>query len=285
MVAHRAWRGPAFAALFSCAAVASFAGCSATPSNDSPRPSPPVDAASFDPAQTSRLFLPEGPVADGAPLIVLVPGGGWTSADPSGLADLATWLTQRGAPVVTVSYRTASDGAYFRTTAEDIACGLADAVARTRKAGLEFDDLVVVGHSAGAQLAAVVALTPEAFSARCADPAVVPDSLIGLAGPYDVTQLVGMTFDIFGPDGQDPSGWDAANPIVLAVERPELPVLLIHGTADSTVPMSFTTQFAAALTAGGHAVVTQYPESVDHHNVYSAEVAGPLISDWLGLEG
>jgi acetyl esterase/lipase len=161
---------------------------------------------------------------------------------------------------------------------------LADAVARTERAGLEVGEVVVVGHSAGAQLAAVVALTPEAFASGCADPAVAADRLIGLAGPYDVTQLGGMAAHVFGPDGQDPSGWDVANPLSLAVERPELPVLLIHGAADATVPVSSTEQFATALLAAGHPVATNYPGGVDHHSVYSAEVAGPLIGDWLGLD-
>lgn len=282
-MANHARMGWAMAALVSVVATGSLAACADTPQSGSATPSPTADAVEFDPASTSRLFLPEGPLADGAPLIVLVPGGGWTSADPAGLTDLATWLTQRGAAVVTVSYRTASDGIYFPASAHDIACGLADAVARTQSEGLDIGELVVVGHSAGAQLAAVVALTPGSFAA-CVDPAVVADRFVGLAGPYDVTQLAGMTVDIFGPDGQDPSGWDMANPVALAAERPELPVLLIHGTADTTVPMSFTEQLADALDAGGHPVVTQYPEGVDHHSVYSAEVAGPLISDWLGLD-
>ncbi len=283
-MAKQARRGSAVAALVSVAAVASLAGCVDPPQTDSAKSVLPATAAGFDPAQSSRLFLPEGEPAEGAPLIVLVPGGGWTSADPAGLTGLATWLTRRGAAAVAVTYRTASDGAYFPTTAQDIACGLANAVARTQRAGLDVGEVVVVGHSAGAHLSAVVALTPGAFASGCADPPVAADRFVGLAGPYDVTLLGGLTSDIFGPDGQDPSGWAAANPVALATERPELPVLLIHGAADATVPVALTERFATALIAGGHPVVTDYPEGVDHDSVYSAEVAGPLISDWLGLD-
>jgi len=283
-MAKQARRGSAVAALVSVAAMASLGGCADTPQNDSAQSVSPATAVGFDPAQTSRLFLPEREPAEGSPLIVLVPGGGWTSADPAGLTDLATWLTQRGAAVVAVTYRTASDGAYFPTMAQDIACGLADAVARTQRAGVNVGEVIVVGHSAGAQLSAVVALTPGEFASGCADPPVAADRFVGLAGPYDVTLLGDLTSDIFGPDGQDPSGWATANPVSLAAERPQLPVLLIHGAADATVPVAFTEHFATALLAGGHPVVTSYPEGVDHQSVYSAEVAGPLISDWLGLD-
>jgi acetyl esterase/lipase len=271
-------------ALFSAATVASLGGCAHSPQDDSARSVQPATAVGFDPAHISRLFLPEGDFTAGAPLIVLVPGGGWTSADPAGLTGLAMLLAQRGAAVVTVTYRTASEGAYFPATAQDIACGLADAVARTQSADLDTGEVVVVGHSAGAQLSAVVALTPEAFASGCADPPVAPDRFVGLAGPYDVTRLGGLTSDIFGPDGQDPARWVAANPVSLATERPQLPVLLIHGADDTVVPAIFTEQFATALRAGGHPVVTRYPEGADHESVYSAEVAGPLIGDWLGLD-
>ena len=55
-----------------------------------------------------------------------------------------------------------------------------------------------------------------------------------------------------------------------------------HGTADTTVPMFFTDRFAASLVEGGHDVVVITPDGVDHHAVYAAEVAAPLILSWLG---
>ncbi|HEY5248242.1 MAG TPA: hypothetical protein VIJ15_07315, partial [Dermatophilaceae bacterium] len=138
----RARLGSALAALFSVVVVAALAACAGTPKGDSARSVPPAPSVSFDPAQSSRLFLPEGERAESAPLVVLVPGGGWTSADPIGLTGLATWLSHRGAAVVTVTYRTASDGAYFPTTAQDVACDLADAAARSRRAGVDVGEVV-----------------------------------------------------------------------------------------------------------------------------------------------
>ena len=162
---------------------------------------------------------------------------------------------------------------------------VADAVARSRRAGVDTGEVTIVGHSAGAQLAAVVALTPGAYGAGCADPPAAPDRLVGLAGPYDVTQLGDLDSAIFAPGDHDPARRTAADPVALAGERPQLPVLLIHGAADATVPLAFTEQLAAALVAGGHQVVTHYPDGVDHQSVYSDTVAGPLIADWLGLTG
>jgi len=283
MSTPRPWR--AVAGLISLTLAAGLCACTSAPDGSAEHLAPPTPTVTFDPAQSSRLFAPEGGRPGKVPLVVLVPGGGWTSADPTGLTGLATWLSQRGAAVVTVTYRTSSDGAYFPTPAQDVACGVADAVARSRRAGVDTGEVTIVGHSAGAQLAAVVALTPRAFDVGCAEPPVAPDRLVGLAGPYDVTRLGGLDSAIFAPGDDDPARRTAANPVALAGERPQLPVLLIHGTADTTVPVAFTEQLAAALVTGGHAVVTHYPPDVDHQSVYSADVAGPLIADWLGLGG
>lgn len=274
-------RGWATAALL-VVALAGLGGCT---TSDDGSAAPPTPTVSFDPAASSRLFPPATPRPGKTPVIVLVPGGGWTSADPTGLTGLATWLSQRGAAVVTATYRTSSEGAYFPVPAQDVACDVADAVARSRRSGVDVGEVVIVGHSAGAQLAAVVALTPGSFGAGCADPAVAPDRLVGLAGPYDVGHLGSLTSALLGPGRHTAAEIAAASPVALASQRPQLPVLLIHGTADTTVPATSTEQLAAALTAAGHPVTTDYPNGVGHQSVYAAAVAGPLIADWLGLSG
>jgi len=216
-------------------------------------------------------------------LVVLVPGGGWVSADPTGLVPLAESLADVGAIVATITYRTASDGVYFPEPAEDIACAVAAAAAAASASGTEPGEIVVVGHSAGAQLGALFALRPAELSMRCADPAAPPDRFVGLAGPYDVAHIGPFASDLFGPANTDPADWTDANPVDHAAQRPDLDVLLIHGRADRAVPIHLTEAFAAALVDGSHRVEAQYPVGVDHHTVYSAEVAAPLIVTWLGL--
>lgn len=234
-------------------------------------------------ALVTGLFLPDRVEGEVVPLIVLVPGGGWATADPTGLIPLARHLTSLGAAVSVITYRAGDDGVYFPDQPADVACAINESAGAARDIGLSVGEVTVVGHSAGAHLTSLVALRPDAFSAACGYSLVAPDHFVGIAGPYDVTQAARFAGALFGPDNTDPAGWVEANPVEHAHERPELDVLLIHGRADITVPMEFTDTFAVALDDGGHEVIVERPEGADHHSIYSAEMAGPLIAEWLDL--
>jgi len=260
------------------------AGCGSSDGDEAtPTPTLPSDTAEFLPGLDATVVPPPDPASE-VPLVVLVPGGGWTSADPSGLVPLAEDLARGGAAVGLLTYRTAADGAYFPVPVEDVACGTAYAATAVDGLGLQTSQVVLVGHSAGAALAALVALAPEEFAdPACPHGSVPPDRLVGLAGPYDVAQASGEAANLFGPDRPDPASWGDGNPLTYVDRRPEVPVLLVHGTADDLVPVSFTEGFATALRAGGHDVTAEYPEGATHQSVYSAEVAAPLVAAWLGL--
>ena len=245
-----------------------------------------VPVASLDPAAGAQVFPPPAGGAGSAPipLVVLVPGGGWVEADPSGLVPLARELSSRGAFVATVTYRTAGEEAYFPTPVHDIACGVAFATASDTDAGFQASELIIVGHSSGAQLAAALALSDIGNAANCEFEYSDPDRLVGLAGPYDVVRASGLAHSLFGPDNPDSAKWSAGDPMQLAANRPQMPVLLVHGLSDDVVPTWFTEQFAAALEDGGHGVTALYPDRADHFSIFSAELAGPIIAEWLGLD-
>lgn len=117
------------------------------------------------------------------------------------------------------------------------------------------------------------------------DEPVAADSLIGIAGPYEIIQAAPSVAEaFFGPDRTDPRAWDEGNPMMFADLRPVVPVLLIHGTADDMLPVTLTEDFADALISGGHEVTTEYAEGADHFSVITPDVAGPIIADWLGLD-
>lgn len=217
-----------------------------------------------------------------APIVVMIPGGSWNSADPSGLGPLADALAADGVFAVPVVIRAAEDGVVYPTPLEDIRCALADAVATARAAGIEPERVVVLGHSSGAHLAALAALSPDGTTPACEDPIVDADALVGLAGPYDIRQVPFADALLGAPIEEAPTAWAAANPALLADRRPGVPVLLLHGDADETVPASFSTDFGETLRAGGHATTVQILPGVTHEDVYAADAAAGPIVEWIG---
>lgn len=265
-----------------------FGGCGSD-SVSSPDPAPgTLPSTSTSGAQgafatdlVQRLVLPDRAAGEVVPLIVLVPGGGWATADPTGLVPLANHLAGLGAGVSLTTHRAGDDDVYFPDQPADVACAVNASAAAVRDAGFSIGEVTVVGHSSGAHLASLIALRPEAFSSTCSYPLVTADRLVGLAGPYDVSQAGRIAGDLFGPHNTDPANWAEANPVAYADQRPELKVLLIHGSADSTVPMAFTDSFAVALNDGGHAVTVIRPAEADHHSIYSPDIGGYIIAEWL----
>lgn len=223
------------------------------------------------------------PGVTSAPVVVLVPGGGWRSADPTGLEPLAQSLAEEGVFAMPVVIRAADDGVVHPTPVEDVLCALADGAATARANGLEPERLVVLGHSSGAHLSALAALATDDYDPRCEDPLVAPDAVVGLAGPYDIRDFADAAAALFGDgaDRDDRAQWDAANPLLRAGLRPEVPFLLLHGDADDVVPAVFSTDFGTALRAAGHATTVNILPGEDHDSIYSAQVAAEPVADWL----
>lgn len=250
------------------------------------RPAPRHKAATeqYLPGLAADVYLP--PATTAAPVVVLVPGGGWRSADRDGLSPLADALAGQGLVAVNITYRAADRGVRFPVPAQDVTCAVAFAADRARRAGITPRRVVVLGHSAGAHLAALAALAPERFRDGCPYPSAAPDALIGLAGPYNVRRLADVAIDLFGVnEATDPALWRAGNPVEFATARPAVPVLLAHGSHDDTLSQWFTTNFAQALQDGGHRVTLRIVEGATHSTIYSADVIAATVVEWIKAMG
>jgi acetyl esterase/lipase len=163
-----------------------------------------------------------------------------------------------------------------------VLCAVATAVERVRARGFTPDPVAVLGHSSGAHLAALAVLAVDDYAPSCDSPTVRPDALIGLSGPYDISQVPDLATALLGTDpDDDPDTWASANPVQRADLRPDVPVLLLHGEADETVPLAFTTQFADALESAGHPITVQIVPGADHLGIFQADAAADRIADWL----
>lgn len=241
----------------------------------------PAVAVEYAHGLSATIHRPTDPEPD-SPVVVMVPGGGWASADPAGFAGLAGYLAGAGIMAVPIEIRAAEDGVLYPVPVDDILCALGYAGNVAREDGIENPALIVLGHSSGAHLAALAASTNEPPSSGCPHEPIVPEALVGLAGPYDVSLASDAAQPLFGAAiDEDPLRWAEGNPLNRADERPDVDVLLIHGDSDDLVPVSFTRRFADALETGGHDVRVEIVEGAGHHDVYAEDVVGSIVVDWI----
>ena len=190
------------------------------------------------------------------PVVVTVHGGGWFGGNRASMGPLADGLAGRKVVAFNTGYTTISRGGSFPGMVDDVAC----AIQHARAAASEFTTtpqrVAVVGHSAGAHLASLVAYAPTEFGRACPDgPMQGPDGFVGLAGPYDISNLDFLLEPMFGgtPD-QVPELWASGNPYTWITDSPDIPTLLIHGEEDRVAPVDFSADLELALLDAGRSV-------------------------------
>jgi arylformamidase len=206
-----------------------------------------------DPAQ--RLDFWRG-AAPSAPLIIFVHGGGWRMGDKAsatGGAKVSHWRAS-GYAVASVNYRLVP-AATVEQQAQDVADAVAALRAQATKLGIDATRIVLMGHSAGAHLAALVGTDPRYF----AKAGMQPDALRGVVlldgAAYDVPrQMTGGGFmrDTYSQAfGSDPARQRALSPTLHASAPNATDFLILHIDRPGSPEQSAA--LAAALRAGGTA--------------------------------
>ncbi len=215
------------------------------------------------PRQKLDVYSPQD-MTPQTPVLVFFHGGSWQYGSKDDYRFLGTAFAARGIQTVVVNYRLHPE-VVFPAFVEDAAKALAFTKGTIAKDRAVF----VSGHSAGAHIAAMVALDPRFLRAEGTNICDVAKGLIGLAGPYEFTP-VEPAFKLIFPAQILPS----TKPINFA-RTPAPPTLLLHGMADTTVIPSRSTNMMAAMRAGGNDVaMKQYP-GVDHSYIVGA--ISPLV--------
>ena len=229
------------------------------------------------PKQFGRLRVPglsppeALPAHDPFPVVVLIHGGFWR--DNFGLelmSPLAADLSGRGYATWNLEYRgVGTSGGGWPETAEDVAAGIDHLAELADEYGLDLDRVIVIGHSAGGQLAlwsAARGHLPEGAPGR--NPVVRPAAVVSLAGVNDLAAAdrngigAGAVAAFLGRDADRAPLYAEASPIALLPLG--VPVLLVHGDRDTNVPLSQTDDYAAAARGAGDFVEVQPVEGGDH---------------------
>jgi acetyl esterase/lipase len=171
------------------------------------------------------------------PAVIVVHGGGWESGGPDELPELNAYLAARGYLVAVPEYRLAPEHP-FPAGLEDVRAAIAFVRGRARQWNVEGDGVVLIGRSAGAQLALLAAYTADVNAVRGAV------SIYGLAdlqfahdhpGNPRVYDGIGVLERYLGgPPSSVPGAYREASPYGL-VGPSTPPTLLIHGRKDEIV--------------------------------------------------
>lgn len=183
--------------------------------------------------KAQRLDLHRADGSRAAPLILFVHGGGWTngSKDNATGRHKAPHYTTLGYNFATIDYRLVPD-ATVEQQAQDVADALKHLLDRARPLGIDGNKVVLMGHSAGAHLVALVASDPQ-YLRRAGLSHGDVDGVILLDGAaYDVaTQMEQARLPLLkrrydAAFGKDPARQRALSPIHHSA-APNVPAWLI----------------------------------------------------------
>jgi len=202
---------------------------------------PPADkrlAYGSDPNQFFDLRLParKGKGKAPSPLVINIHGGFWRAKynlDHAG--HLCAALTASGLATANLEYRrVGNSGGGWPGTFADIRTAHQFLLQHAETEHLDRDRIVVMGHSAGGQLALCLAAH---------EPGV--KRVVSLAGVVDLQQAYRLHLShdavaefLHGTPSEVPEHYQEADPLRLSI--PQARQSLIHGSADDTVPVEFS---------------------------------------------
>jgi acetyl esterase/lipase len=186
------------------------------------------------------VYAPRG--ARNRPVVIFFYGGSWTQGSKADYRFVGAALAERGFVTVLPDYRL-YPAVTFPAFCEDGARAIAWVEAHAPEFGGDPERIVLMGHSAGAHIAAFLAFD-HAFVAKAGADARAIVGLVGLSGPYVLvpdTQTLHATF----PAPFTNADWQP----IRFVDAHAPPTLLLHGLKDRDVDPKQAVELNDALAA------------------------------------
>jgi acetyl esterase/lipase len=215
------------------------------------------------------LFLP--PDRAHAAIVIFVHGGAFMQGTRQEYASVGQALARQGIATAVVSYRlfpqSDAEGAV-----QDVARATSWMIARAADYGLDGRNLFLVGHSAGAQIIAVIATSPR-YLQTFSTPLSAIRGVFAVSGAYDVRDLSGEPDSWQKVDGhiygETPAARAAFSPAT-NIDPQTPPIVTACGTRDDPDSCNRATHFVAALSAAGIASTTIQENGADHMGMLRA---------------
>lgn len=215
----------------------------------------------FAPAQHLDLDVYRPAHAAHAPVMVFFYGGDWTHGERGWYRFVGTALAAQGVITIIPDYRK-----YPRVRLDGFMQDAAHAVAwahgHAAQLGGDPRDLFVMGHSSGAQIAALLATDPTWLKAEGMSLHSLA-GLIGLAGVFDFVPIPPQDAGMRNIFGSLPGEQRRADPITF-VQRGDPPMLLLQGSDDHEVGAAGSVSLARKAQAVGDDAELKFYPGVGH---------------------
>jgi len=218
-----------------------------------------------DEAQRMDVYIP--PNAQNAPVIFMVHGGGWKRGDKAMNRvvenKVKRWLP-KGIIFVSTNYRMVPKADPL-VQANDVALALAKAQSLAPSWGGDSKRFVIMGHSAGAHLIALITATPSIVKQQGTQPwlgTVMLDS-----GGYDIEKtMTGRHMGLYdNAFGKDPKFWQSVSPSYQLTQK-TIPMLAVCSTTRKDKPCIQAKAFVdKAVLLGSQA--STLPEAMSHGEI------------------
>lgn len=213
------------------------------------------------------LHLPPARSAARAPVVVMVHGGGWSigdKANPGFVQPKAAWFNARGFIVASVNYRL-SPAVKHPAHIEDVCAAIAWVSRNIAKRGGDPRRIYLLGHSAGAHLAALAGVDHGRLRAAGVDPGSIRGVILLDGAGYDiprqfpVASRLGMLGTMYRDAfTNDPAVQRDASPALKPVKNPP-PYLILHVAARPDSKTQSEILAKALARGGGKATIIAVP--------------------------
>ncbi|HBC89394.1 MAG TPA: hypothetical protein DCZ94_20835 [Lentisphaeria bacterium] len=242
------------------------------------------------------------------PVVMSIHGGGWKAGSKNSTSPMLLELIAGGISWVTIDYRLTTEATY-PAQVDDCTYALQFVKSKAKEWNIDPDRIALEGHSAGGHLSLWVGLHPDQADPASKDPvrrmSTKVSAIVDRAGPADFFLLkkirheaheLAYLFLGHKYDGKEKNGspgsiftkeqMESASPVSY-VSKDSPPIFIIHGTADTTVPVQHSRSLEKALRKNNVEHKVHYIENGDHGACYKGmdEEILDFLRTWLEKRG
>ncbi|MFW5697629.1 MAG: alpha/beta hydrolase [Fimbriimonadaceae bacterium] len=226
--------------------------------------------------ERQKLDIHAATGAEKAPVVVMIHGGGWRIGDKANrniVEPRATHFTENGYVYVTINYRLSPE-VQHPAHVKDVARALAWVHDNIDDYGGDSAEIFLMGHSAGAHLAALVSADETRLEAEGKDLSIIKGVVLLDSAAYNLPRyaeelgagpnVISLYENAFG---EDRSSWSDASPTLHIEQGKNIPPMLIFHTGRRMAGDVLSNELAEKLREAGTTAAAIHAKDKDHAGI------------------